>query len=249
MSLPGSDVRPPLPERMRPATVLLADDHRLFTDGLVHLLIDQLRVIGTVTDGPALIEAARRLQPDVIIMDLSMPNMSGLDALRQLRHDGLDSKVIVLTMHADARLATEALRAGASGFVLEEESGERALDGVGHADQDDRPVALDETWLRFVPIRLPSTRIVQERLPAGAAAVVLNRSHQHYDLVLALNAADMQLFEGIDGRRRIAEIIDGSSTVAPDHAWRFFQRLWWYDQVTFDTSNATVERHRLDGRA
>jgi len=115
---------------MRPATVLLADDHRVFTDGLVHLLTDQLRVVGTVTDGPALIEAARRLQPDVIIMDLSMPNMSGLDALRQLHHDGLDSKVIVLTMHAEARLATEALRAGASGFVLKEESGEELLTAV-----------------------------------------------------------------------------------------------------------------------
>ena len=128
--MPGSDVRPRLPERLRPATVLLADDHRVFTDGLVHLLTDQLRVVGTVTDGPALIEAARRLQPDVIIMDLSMPNMSGLDALRQLRHDGLDSKVIVLTMHAEARLATEALRAGASGFVLKEESGEELLTAV-----------------------------------------------------------------------------------------------------------------------
>lgn len=118
------------------------------------------------------------------------------------------------------------------------------------AAHDDTTVHFDdETWLRFVPIQLPSTRLVRERVPAGAAAVLLNRSHQHHDLVLAFSHSDMQLFEGIDGRRRIAEIIDGSSTVAPEHARRFFQRLWWYDQVTFDTSSATVERRRPDRRA
>jgi DNA-binding NarL/FixJ family response regulator len=115
---------------MRRATVLLADDHRLFTDGLVRLLTDQLQVVATVTDGAALIEAAARLRPDVIIMDVSMPTMSGLDALRRMREDGVDSKVIVLTMHADARLATEALRVGAAGFVLKEETGEELLTAI-----------------------------------------------------------------------------------------------------------------------
>jgi DNA-binding NarL/FixJ family response regulator len=115
---------------MRRATVLLADDHRLFTDGLVRLLTDQLQVVATVTDGAALIEAAARLRPDVIIMDVSMPTMSGLDALRRMRENGVDSKVIVLTMHADARLATEALRVGAAGFVLKEETGDELLTAI-----------------------------------------------------------------------------------------------------------------------
>jgi DNA-binding NarL/FixJ family response regulator len=120
-------------QTMRRATVLLADDHRLFTEGLVHLLNERFRVIGTVREGAAVIEAARRLRPEVIVMDLSMPTMSGLDALRQMNDQGLESKVIVLTMHADARLATEALRAGASGFVLKEASGEELVTAIDAA--------------------------------------------------------------------------------------------------------------------
>jgi DNA-binding NarL/FixJ family response regulator len=115
---------------MRRATVLLADDHRLFTEGLVRLLNERFRVIGTVREGTAVIEAASRLRPEVIVMDLSMPTMSGLDALRQMNDQGLESKVVVLTMHADARLATEALRAGASGFVLKEASGDELVTAI-----------------------------------------------------------------------------------------------------------------------
>jgi DNA-binding NarL/FixJ family response regulator len=120
-------------QTMRRATVLLADDHRVFTEGLVHLQNERFRVIGTVREGAAVIEAARRLRPEVIVMDLSMPTMSGLDALRQMNDQGLESKVIVLTMHADARLATEALRAGASGFVLKEASGEELVTAIDAA--------------------------------------------------------------------------------------------------------------------
>ena len=115
---------------MRRATVLLADDHRLFTEGLVHVLADRFQVVDTVREGTALIEAVHRLHPDVVVMDLSMPTMSGLDALRQMNDQGLECKVIVLTMHADARLATEALRAGASGFVLKEASAEELLTAI-----------------------------------------------------------------------------------------------------------------------
>lgn len=118
------------PQAMRRATVLLADDHRLFTEGLVRLLNERFRVIGMVREGTAVIEAASRLRPEVIVMDLSMPTMSGLDALRQMNDQGLESKVIVLTMHADARLATEALRAGASGFVLKEASGDELVTAI-----------------------------------------------------------------------------------------------------------------------
>lgn len=105
---------------MRPATVLLADDHPVVAEGLASLLGSEFAVVGTVNDGGRLLEAARRLQPDVIVTDFTMPGMSGLDALRQLRADGNTSKVVVLTVHADVELAAETLRAGASGFVVKE---------------------------------------------------------------------------------------------------------------------------------
>jgi SAM-dependent methyltransferase len=90
-------------------------------------------------------------------------------------------------------------------------------------------------WPGYVPVRLPWTQLVQERLPAGAAAVLLNRSHPFHDLILILDAEDQRLFEGIDGRRSIAEIA-GGTRAWHDRVRRLFQRLWWYDQVVFDAS-------------
>jgi DNA-binding NarL/FixJ family response regulator len=119
-------------------TVLLADDHVVFTDGIQKILSERFDVVGTVNDGRSLFEAATRLRPDVIVADISMPTLSGLDALRQLNaaHDGV-SRTVFLTMHADARLAAEAFRLGARGFVLKHSSGDelvRAIDEVlqGH---------------------------------------------------------------------------------------------------------------------
>ena len=87
-------------------------------------------VVGAVRDGQPLIDAAMRLHPDVIITDLSMPGLSGLDVLARLKTERLDSKVIVLTMHHDAELATDAMRAGASGFLLKESAGDELLAAV-----------------------------------------------------------------------------------------------------------------------
>ena len=80
-----------------------------------------------------MIDAATRLRPDVIITDLSMPGLTGLDVLARLKTERLDSKVIVLTMHHDAELATDAIRGGASGFLLKESAGEELLVAVRHA--------------------------------------------------------------------------------------------------------------------
>src|SRR5215470_17702460 len=104
---------------MSRATVLLADDHTVVAEGLASLLRSEFTVVATVTDGAQLLEAARQLAPDVVVTDLAMPGMSGLDALRRLRADGdaptsPKARVVVLTMHADPELAAEALRAGAS---------------------------------------------------------------------------------------------------------------------------------------
>ncbi len=114
-------------------TVLLADDHTIVTDGLSRILRDaDFEVVGAVRDGQRLIDAATRLRPDVIITDLSMPGLTGLDVLARLKTERLDSKVIVLTMHHDADLATDAIRVGASGFLLKESAGDELLIAVRH---------------------------------------------------------------------------------------------------------------------
>jgi DNA-binding NarL/FixJ family response regulator len=112
------------------ATVLLADDHAIVAEGLASLLRGEFSLVGTVGSGPELLEAARRLRPDVVVTDLAMPGMSGLDALRQLKTRGLGAKIVFLTMHADAQLAAEALRAGASGFVVKHAAGQELISAI-----------------------------------------------------------------------------------------------------------------------
>ena len=97
----------------------------------------------------------------------------------------------------------------------------------------------DEQWQSYVPIRLPSTLCVQERLPAGAAGVLLNRSHPFHDLILPIGEAEKSMFDAIDGRRTIEEIAAVARGDDASHGGReFFEKLWSYDQVTFDASAA-----------
>ena len=98
--------------------VLLADDHLLVAEALKSLLSPEFELIGVVEDGRALVEAAARLRPDVIVADVTMPQLNGIDALIQLRQGGDQVPVVFLTMHRDVTFARRALEAGASGFVL-----------------------------------------------------------------------------------------------------------------------------------
>jgi DNA-binding NarL/FixJ family response regulator len=113
--------------------VLIVDDHKLFAEGIAQLLKGHYEIVGTVGDGSQLSDAALRLHPDVVLLDLSMPNVGGLEALGHRRSARIEYKTIVLTMHGDARLAIEAFKSGASGFMLKESSGDElltALDAV-----------------------------------------------------------------------------------------------------------------------
>ena len=102
---------------------------------LVSLLSEQVDVVGTVSDGRSLIEAAVRLQPDIVITDISMPGMNGIDSVRSLKASGVVSKVIFLTMYSDVELVNEALRGGAAGFVLKHAAGEDLLTAIDEALQ------------------------------------------------------------------------------------------------------------------
>ena len=115
------------------------------------------------------------------------------------------------------------------------------------AYRDDRPGNAqpisfgDERWFGYVPIRMPATLSVRERLPAGAAAVLLNPAHAHTDIFLPIDAAEERLFRSIDGTKSIEQILHVAPGFPEDHdnldgARRFFERLWLYDQIVFDAS-------------
>jgi DNA-binding NarL/FixJ family response regulator len=116
---------------MKPrASVLLADDHRMVAEALKSLLTPEFELVDVVEDGRALVAAARKLRPDVIVADITMPHLNGLDALPQLKKDNPRVKVVFLTMHKDAAYARRALESGASGFVLKHSAPAELIDAV-----------------------------------------------------------------------------------------------------------------------
>ena len=100
------------------ARVLIADDHPFVLEGLVNILKDKFEVVAAVTDGSLLVEAASRLRPDIIVTDISMPGLNGIEAFQQLKAAGSEAKVIVLTLHANAEIAAKLIASGVSGFVM-----------------------------------------------------------------------------------------------------------------------------------
>ncbi len=114
---------------MRPR-VLLADDHAIIAEGLARLIGDVADLVGQVNDGLRLLEEARRLRPDIVVADITMPGMSGIDAMRQLKAEGSEARFIFLTIHTEARLAAEAMRSGASAYLLKQAAGNELFDAI-----------------------------------------------------------------------------------------------------------------------
>ncbi|NJL18264.1 MAG: response regulator transcription factor, partial [Nitrospira sp.] len=98
----------------------MADDHSILLAGIRKLLEDQYDVAGMVEDGRALLEAAERLVPDLVLLDISMPLLNGFEAARQLKKVLPETKILFLTMHASPQYATEAFKAGGNGYLLKQ---------------------------------------------------------------------------------------------------------------------------------
>ena len=110
-----------------------------------------------------------------------------------------------------------------------------------HSDGSKLPHFDDDDWLDYVPIRMSDTICVQERLPPGAAAVLINQTHTDRDLFMPISTTEKRLFDAIDGTRTIGDIAERALPSSPnksrlDTARPFFERLWQYDQVVFDAS-------------
>lgn len=110
--------------------VLLADDHSLVLEGLAKLVMDDCDLVGKVEDGRALIQAAQRVEPDIIVLDISMPKLNGLEAGRQLKKLLPSVKLIFLTMHADPVYAKEAFQIGAYGFLLKRSAASELMQAI-----------------------------------------------------------------------------------------------------------------------
>ena len=205
-------------------TILLADDHTIVIEGVARLLRDHdFDVVGTVGNGDQLLEAARRLRPDVIVTDVSMPALSGLDVLARLKTERITSKVIVLTMHQDARLATVAMREGASGFLLKESAGEELVAAIHQALQG------------RIYLTPALTRGVMERMAGGPDAVESQLTPRQRD-VLRLIVKGQRMKE-------IASTLGLSTRTVETHKYEMMQTLDLHS--TAELVRYALDRHLL----
>ena len=149
--------------------LMLADDHRMLREGLRRSMTDEgFQVVGEASDGEEAVRLAAELQPDVILMDVSMPDVDGVEATRRIRDLLPDTRVIMLTMHPDQEVVASALRAGAAGYLVKDCSTEEIAEAVRLAVSDDAAMSADFAASMLDEVRrLPSTpeeeRVVTKR--------------------------------------------------------------------------------------
>lgn len=185
--------------------VLLADDHRMVAEGLKSLLTEEFELVGIVEDGRAMVKAARDLKPDVIVADISMPHLNGIEALVQLRQIDPKVRVVFLTMHRDTAYARRALQAGALGFVLKHSAPAELVLAVRAALQGRTFIAPD------LAAELLRSTAKKETDPAAA-------------LTLRQREILKMLAEG-QSAKRIAAALNLSARTVEDHKYRLMETL------------------------
>ena len=151
--------------------VLLADDHRMLREGLRRSLAEEgFDIVGEADNGEQAVRLAADLQPDVVLMDVSMPEMDGVEATRIIRATGTATQVIMLTMHADKEVLAEAMRAGASGYLVKDCSTDEVAEAVRLAVKSDTALSpqlaatmLDEVRRLDVPDTPEADRVITKR--------------------------------------------------------------------------------------
>ena len=196
---------------MRPR-LLLADDHTLLLDGIRLMLAPEYELIGSVEDGHSLLAAARDLKPDVILLDISMPLLNGIDAAHQLRRIVPSSKLIFVTMHADPDFVTEAFRAGASGYVLKRAAASELMTAV-------REVLKGNQFVSPLVTRNTLELLIASARPASKLADRLT-TRQREVLQLVAEGKNM---------KQIAHLLGISSKTAEAHRSQLMDRLDIHD--------------------
>ena len=185
-------MRNPASESETRPRLLLADDHALVLGGLRSMLEKNFDVVGVAEDGEALVEAAGKLAPDIIVLDISMPRLNGIEAARRLSRSLPKSRLIFVTMHADATFVSEAIKAGASGYVLKRSAPEELVTAIeevrrgrtyitplvtrGFMDSILPPYLSGEPFGQLTPRQRQVLQLVAEGLSVKAVAEALHIS-------------------------------------------------------------------------
>ena len=194
-------------ERKPAARLLIADDHKLLADACKSLLEPEFQVVGVVTDGRTLVKVAATLNPDVIILDIGMPQLNGLDAAEQLKHKMPSVKLVFLTMNMGADVAAEAFRRGASAYVLKHSAAEELVTAI-------RKVVQGESYLSPLIARETVTFLLNQGKSSSEEKRITKRQTE----ILQLLAEGMSMKE-------VANVLDLKPGTVAFHKYRMMETL------------------------
>lgn len=188
--------------------VLIADDHKIVVEGLKKLLSPEFEIAGAVEDGRELVKAAEKLRPDVIVADISMPGLNGIEAVRQIKKVHEEMKVVFLTMHPDVAYAANAFKVGASGYVLKHSAPDELVTAI-------RAALRGKTYVTPL-IAGKLLHFYEERAPAQEETISVLSSREREVLQL--------LAEG-HSAKEIAAILKVSVKTVEYHKYRMMEVL------------------------
>jgi len=193
---------------MKKPRLLLADDHTILLEGLRALLAPEFEVVATAADGRAVLEAAERHQPDLILLDISMPGLNGIEAARRLKQSNPGAKLIILTMHADLSFVRAAFEAGVSGYVLKQSAATELVAALHDVDSGRRYVS----------------SLIQKRLGTEMPAFLRRPKRLSADLTSRQREVLQLLAEG-RVRKEIAQILGVSVKTVEFHKQKITEKL------------------------
>jgi len=201
-----------------PIKIMIADDHTIVRQGLARLLEDQpdLKIVGQATNGRIAIEKAQELRPDVIIMDIAMPLMNGIEAAKRIRKDLPNTKILILSMYSHEHYIHELLETGISGYLLKDSSGRDIINAIHAAMKD-------ETFLS----PSISKKVVDTYLSP-------RKSLSREDRFKQLSNREREVFQLIaegHSTRRIAEMLCVTISTIKSHKSKIMEKLGIYNPV------------------
>lgn len=198
-------------------TVLIADDHAVYRMGLRDLLEPEFKVVSEATEGAEAVEKAEKQQPDVVVMDINMPGMDGIEAAKQIRNKCPDTGVVVVTAYDDDRRIFEAIQAGVAGYVLKDDDPQTMVQAIDNAAQGKA----------FLP------PLIVKRVLDGVAGALGGRSDSPERSITPLSSRELTVVRLMaEGKRNreIAKDLCISERTVGNHITNIYNKLGIYDR-------------------